>query len=231
MAEELQDIIERVVAGSRDETDIRAIVSALQFRQLTLVTGAKAVAISGDANRAIIVTGNDNIVIPEQVAELLQEFLAQLSSTQTAESASVDELVQQVRSHCCSKILNLYSKIQLLNRQQVDVDQLYLDVYLLEKLSNQAFATIPRLLKGSELRESDRIGLGNRGSRLPGAEVVTQHSRLMILGKPGSGKSTFLRRLRKCDRVSRIKRTSDSSTASVQDVSVNHCRLDIFVTQ
>lgn len=85
MTEELEDIIDRVVAGSRDETEIRAIVSALQSRQLTLVTGEKAVGISGNANGAIIVTGNDNIVVSEQVAELLQAVLTQLASAKASE--------------------------------------------------------------------------------------------------------------------------------------------------
>ena len=82
MTEELQDSIKRVVAGSRDEKDIRAIADALQSQQSELVTGARAVEIDGDANHAIIVTGNHNIVISDQVTELLQAFLAQLSSTQ-----------------------------------------------------------------------------------------------------------------------------------------------------
>ncbi|MBD1854489.1 MULTISPECIES: NACHT domain-containing protein [Leptolyngbya] len=83
----------------------------------------------------------------------------------------------------------------MLNRQLVDVDQFYVDVYLLEKLSNETFATIPGLLKGRDLSDSDRIGLGKRGARQSGVEAVSKHSRLMIFGKPGSGKSTFLRHL------------------------------------
>jgi predicted NACHT family NTPase len=83
-----------------------------------------------------------------------------------------------------------------LNRQQIDVDQLYVDVYVLEKLSSESYATIPDLLKGSDLRDGfERLGLGKREKRSPGFEVAAQYRRLMILGKPGSGKSTFLRHL------------------------------------
>jgi predicted NACHT family NTPase len=109
---------------------------------------------------------------------------------------SIDELVQEVRSRCCDKIQHLYSKIQLLNRQQIDVDQLYVDVYVLEKLASESYATIPDLLKGSDLRDGfDRLGLGKREKRSPGFEVAAKYSRLMVLGKPGSGKTTFLRHL------------------------------------
>jgi hypothetical protein len=82
--------------------------------------------------------------------------------------SDIDELVQEVRSRCCDKIQHLYSKIQLLNRQQIDVDKLYVDVYVLEKLSSESYATIPDLLKGSDLRDGfDRLGLGAAESDRP----------------------------------------------------------------
>ncbi|MGK7873400.1 MAG: NACHT domain-containing NTPase [Xenococcaceae cyanobacterium] len=101
-----------------------------------------------------------------------------------------------MRSHYCEKVQNLYGKIQLLNRQQVDVDSLYVDVYFLEKLTSESYATIPKLLDGLDLRDNfDRLGLGKRQKRSLGLEAVEQSSRLVVLGKPGSGKSTFLRHL------------------------------------
>jgi hypothetical protein len=111
-------------------------------------------------------------------------------------TTSIESLVQEVRSRCCDKVQHLHSKIQLLNRQQIDVDQLYVDLYVLEKLASEAYATIPDLLKGADLRDGfERLGLGNREKRSPGFEVATHYPRLMVLGKPGSGKSTFLRHL------------------------------------
>jgi len=112
------------------------------------------------------------------------------------QGTDIDELVREVRSRCCDKIQDQYSKIQLLNRQQIDVDQLYVDVYVLEKLASESYATIPDLLKGSDLRDGfDRLGLGKREKRSPGFKVAGHYPKLMILGKPGSGKSTFLRHL------------------------------------
>ena len=76
----------------------------------------------------------------------------ELGKKKQDKGSDIDELVQEVRSRCCDKIQHLYSKIQLLNRQQIDVDKLYVDVYVLEELSSESHATIPDLLKGSDLR-------------------------------------------------------------------------------
>lgn len=108
----------------------------------------------------------------------------------------INELIQQVRSHCCDKIQNLYSTVQLLNCQQIEVEQLYVDVYVLEKLSSKTHAKISDLVKDAHSREHfDRLGLGKRQRRSPGLKFAAQFPRQMILGKPGSGKSTFLKHL------------------------------------
>ena len=83
-----------------------------------------------------------------------------------------------------------------MNLQQIDIERLYVDVYVLETPSYIYHATIPDLLKNSDLRENfDRFGLGERGKRSPGLKAAEQYPRLMILGKPGSGKSTFLKHI------------------------------------
>jgi predicted NACHT family NTPase len=135
-------------------------------------------------------------LILEEVANLPKKFESEPFEQNQDNNGDLDELVQEVRSRCCDKIQDQYSKIQLLNRQQIDVDKLYVDVYVLEKPVSESYATIPDLVKGSDLGDGfDRLGLGKREKRAPGFEVAAHYPRLMILGKPGSGKSTFLRHL------------------------------------
>jgi NACHT domain len=107
---------------------------------------------------------------------------------------------ETIRFHCREKILSNYSKITLFNRKQIDVDQIFVEVYLLEEPPKDRFAKIEELLAPLEnlpVRERlDRVGLGKRGEqRILGSEMAALAPKLMILGKPGSGKSTFLQRL------------------------------------
>ncbi|MBD2745035.1 hypothetical protein [Coleofasciculus sp. FACHB-1120] len=57
-----------------------------------------------------------------------QQPVLEQGETSRNGQADIDALVQQVRSRCCDKVRRNYSKIELFNRKQVGVDQLYVDV-------------------------------------------------------------------------------------------------------
>lgn len=195
MQEDFQAVVERIVAGCWSEADLRAIASAIQAGQVVLATGERAIAISGDTNDSVNVTGSHNQVIVVKGVEA-EAILRLLRQSSTGQAILTNELVQQVRSRASTKILNSFSKIRLLNKRQIEVDRLYVDVYVLEV--RDVRATIPGLLEGQDTREQfDRLGLGKRGDRLQGLAIAASNDypRLMVLGKPGSGKSTFLRHL------------------------------------
>ena len=123
-----------------------------------------------------------------------QEF--QFIGTLDLESISYlpEQRIKEIKKTCCSKILRLYSETQLLNRYRAKIDQIYVDTFILGSLTSDCFATIPDLLKLRDPRNSfDRLGIGSRKERLSGLDVAKKYLRLMVLGKPGAGKSTFLR--------------------------------------
>jgi predicted NACHT family NTPase len=118
----------------------------------------------------------------------------EISSVAPVGEDKKDDSLEQIRSHCREKIRNNYSKIRLLSGQEIDVDQLYVDVWLLDRSPRTFQRSADKMLETFDLR-NDRLGLGDRIQRNPGFDVANQESKLLILGKPGAGKTTFLKHL------------------------------------
>ena len=102
--------------------------------------------------------------------------------------------LQQVQEHCRQKILRLHSRMRLLSGKEIGVDQLYVDLWLLNRSPRTFQVSHDKLLRTFDLR-NDRLGLGDRIKRNSGFEVANTASKLVILGKPGAGKTTFLKHL------------------------------------
>ena len=117
--------------------------------------------------------------------------------------SNIDILVQQVRERRYEKIRAQCGTMRMLDiSQPVHLANIYTDVNILEKPIRQQWKDVSdfhRVFKpGTD--NFDRIGLGKVcQKRVPGLDVVSgiiedtnKPKRLMILGKPGSGKTTFL---------------------------------------
>jgi predicted NACHT family NTPase len=107
---------------------------------------------------------------------------------------SIDELVRGVRSLYHDKIQYDCGEMQLLNRQ-VPIDDLYTDVYILEDTPKLRSLNISERMQGFDpiADNPNSFYLGKvRGERVPGLEMVTDGCKVMCLGAPGSGKTTYL---------------------------------------
>lgn len=110
-------------------------------------------------------------------------------------SINIDALVPEVRHKIRSSIVAQCGMLQMLNiYQPLKLSNIYTNVNILEKISGRQRLEIADLLKISTRQEFERPVLNRIAQeRVPGLEVVQKYPKLMVLGKPGSGKTTFLK--------------------------------------
>ncbi len=133
---------------------------------------------------------------------LLKQYQAATSKSAheaAIDNADIEQLVAIVRENIKANVKERCGKMQVLDMTQpIGLNDIYTNVNILEKIT-----AIRRLSLGElqeickfDLEQLDRVGLGNIAEkRVAGIEAVRQHSKLVIWGKPGAGKTTFLKYL------------------------------------
>lgn len=100
-----------------------------------------------------------------------------------------------------TKYLERYGIVKLLGMKKgLALDQVYTGVRILDDVSIRQFESLEALEENYRergLRRLQQVGcrLGEDGEPENGIQVANQYSCLMVLGGPGAGKSTFLRRI------------------------------------
>jgi len=112
----------------------------------------------------------------------------------------MDTIVQTIREQIkpivhqkCGtmRVLDMEQPIELTGERGI-----YTNVNILERITGRNRLEIAEILRNCGVEEFDRAGLSRvTEKRVPGLEAVEQHRKLMVLGKPGAGKSTFLKYL------------------------------------
>jgi predicted NACHT family NTPase len=108
----------------------------------------------------------------------------------------INNLVSQIRTQRQDAIQYQCGVLQLIDiNHPVSLDDIYVDVNILKEIPSQ---TQLKISEFQSLRSADlnRIDLGVAIQKgVPGVEAVTAHRKLIVLGKPGVGKTTFLKHL------------------------------------
>jgi predicted NACHT family NTPase len=111
----------------------------------------------------------------------------------------IDTLVQNLREKVRPIIQQRCGTIRVLDMTQpIHLIEIYTNVNLLEQLTGDRRLKITQLLQDfdPELHSFDHIGLSRiTEKRILGVEAIKHYPKLMVLGKPGSGKTTFLKYL------------------------------------
>ncbi|BCL34758.1 NACHT domain-containing protein [Nostoc sp. MS1] len=120
----------------------------------------------------------------------------QPSEAEQPKKVDTDALVEEVRQKRHDKILDQCSTVQMLDVAQViPLKEIYTPVYVLEEVTSQQWLEISDLMRDWRFEHGFGGFYNQHQKTLSALEAVSRHSKLMLLGKPGSGKTTFLQYL------------------------------------
>ncbi|MEM1307938.1 MAG: NACHT domain-containing protein [Cyanobacteria bacterium P01_H01_bin.153] len=138
----------------------------------------------------------------------LKYFLCQKYSQETPDinirlsEENLDSLVNELNDRLEDKLLNECGSMRVLNMTSpLELSSIFTEVNVLEQVSRNQRLKIDDLLKEIQANASadgfDRLGLGHRRAiqTISGLELVKQQDKLLIVGKPGAGKTTFLKHI------------------------------------
>ncbi|MCT7988188.1 NACHT C-terminal helical domain 2-containing protein [Laspinema olomoucense] len=109
----------------------------------------------------------------------------------------IEFLVQQAREMVRADIQYRCGTMRVLDMTHpIGLDDIYTDVNILETITGRRPKGINDLLQHCNAEDFERFALGKIiEERVPGLKAVADYSKLIILGKPGAGKTTFLKYL------------------------------------
>jgi predicted NACHT family NTPase len=136
----------------------------------------------------------------QEVADLLAPAALKPIAVKMSASGQDSELsaiVQNLRQQGYASLRERCGTIRVLDMSHpIEVNQLYTHVNILEQITGRRHKRIDQLLQSCDSENFERFGLGQIVQEsIPGLEAVEKYEKLIILGKPGAGKTTFLKYL------------------------------------
>jgi hypothetical protein len=125
------------------------------------------------------------------------EIMKRLNHVAPAPRPSIESTVQSLRAAVTPAIKERCSRIRVLSMEKaVDLSSVYTAVLMLEKRTAHQLKTKGDLLRDVQQDGFERFGLlVGQKIRVEGSYAFHRDSRVIIYGKPGAGKTTFLKHL------------------------------------
>ena len=171
---------------------LRQAIKRNDYKQQQL---ADELEISRDTVSRILRGEGVRVETIEELCHLLQIEVVQVLEP-IASSDDLEALVRRLRSQGSASIQKRCGEMRVLDMTTpIGLESIYTDVNILERLASKTRREMAELID-CEPEAFDRFGLGKvREQRVDGLEAVERKKQLMILGRPGAGKTTFMKRL------------------------------------
>lgn len=182
-------------------------------------------------DRQIFVTICEKLEINWQ--EVSGRLPSQSKKSAERERIDIEVLVQLARKQCAADILKRCGTMQILTMpQEIGLGEIYTDVKLFDRVLGKRFLTEKEYLAEldpTDWEQTGFAGLELRKDRLDGLEVVSQFLRLMVLGRPGAGKTTFLKHLAILCNAEKFEPERVPIFVTLQDYARNEESLEAFI--
>ncbi len=130
---------------------------------------------------------------PSEIAQKPDFDESMFVDTSTSITLDIDTLVQKLRSAHYEKIQAQCGTLHLLDiARPIAINDIYIDVNVLEEITSKRWLEISDLQKLDTNKFNYCDFSKPCSEKMMGLEIVKKYSHLMVLGKTGSGKTTFL---------------------------------------
>ncbi|MBD2187745.1 NACHT C-terminal helical domain 2-containing protein [Pseudanabaena mucicola] len=178
------------------EEGIKQIKKAMKQGDFTQKSLTEALGISRSVITVLMrgeAIAKDNF---EKICDYLMLDCRDIRGEDVANDDDLDLLVQEVKQKIAADVTERCGTMRMLDMTQpVDLDRIYTDVNILNNLTRLRRYDDYDLKDYNNREGYERFLVGSIQERVQGFEAVEEFQKLVVLGKPGAGKTTFMKYL------------------------------------
>jgi predicted NACHT family NTPase len=134
-----------------------------------------------------------------EALELRWQEIVELDEVEVTNDSNLKELellVQEVKQKIAADVTERCGTMRVLDMTQpVDLDRIYTDVNIIKNITARQRIGYDEVMELCTREHFDRFLVGTIQERVAGFVAVEEFQKLVVLGKPGAGKTTFMKYL------------------------------------